>query len=132
MHPLSELKKEEMEYRLRFLQNFYEIYRIWTEYDLPLTEENIYYDRNYVPYIAFRDMKQLKKEDEEEYEFRNAYQELAVGILGNKYSYTQVRESGLMIAAKDKALGYILACKTIEEMYKEIGERAEQIHREKQ
>ena len=111
MHPLSELKKEEMEYRLRFLQNFYEIYRIWTEYDLPLTEENIYYDRNYVPYIAFRDMKQLKKEDEEEYEFRNAYQELAVGILGNKYSYTQVRESGLMIAAKDKALGYILACK---------------------
>lgn len=130
MHPLSELKKEEMEYRLRFLQNFYEIYRIWTEYDLPLTEENIYYDRNYVPYIAFRDMKQLKKEDEEEYEFRNAYQELAVGILGNKYSYTQVRESGLMIAAKDKALGYILAYKTTEEMYKEIGERAEQIHRE--
>ena len=130
MHPLSELKKEEMEYRLRFLQNFYEIYRIWTEYDLPLTEENIYYDRNYVPYIAFRDMKQLKKEDEEENEFRNAYQELAVGILGNKYSYTQVRESGLMIAAKDKALGYILACKTTEEMYKEIGERAEQIHRE--
>ena len=74
--------------------------------------------------------EQLKKEDEEEYEFRNAYQELAVGILGNKYSYTQVRESGLMIAAKDKALGYILACKTTEEMYKEIGERAEQIHRE--
>ena len=35
-----------------------------------------------------------------------------------------------MIAAKDKALGYILACKTTEEMYKEIGERAEQIHRE--
>lgn len=130
MSPLSELKEEEEEYRLQFLRNFYGIYRLWMEYELPLEEENIFYDRNYMPYIAFRDMKQAQEEEKEEYEFRNAYQELAVGILGKKYSYTQVKESGLMIAARDKSLGFVLECSTTEELHQEIEVRADRIHQQ--
>ena len=128
MRPLSELKQEELEYRYRFLQNFYRLKQTWKNYALPMDEENIYFDFNFMPYIALRDVKEELNDRDEEYNFRNAYQELTAGLIGRKYTYKQVKESGLMIVIKDKAVDFVLGCKNAEELYEQICKRAEKLY----
>lgn len=125
MHPLSELKSEELEYRYRFLQNFRKLEEIWQNYELPLEEENIYYDCNYMPYLALRDIRQTGMSEDA---FFEEYQLLAAGVLSRKYSYMQVKESGLEILRKDKGVSFVLQSESLEELHRQIREKAEELY----
>lgn len=124
-YPFSELKNEDLEYKYRFLQNFREVQEIWQNYVLPMEEENIYYDCNFMPYFAIRD---IKTTEEEELTFFEEYQYLAAGILNKKYTYTQVKESGMEILRKDKGASWVFGCESLEELYSAIKEKAEELH----
>lgn len=126
-YPFSELVNEELECKYRFLQNFEKMQEAWQNYVLPMEEENIYYDANFMPYFAFRDVKTT---DEEDLTFFEEYQYLTAGILNKKYTYTQVKESGMEILRKDKSAAWVLACESLEELYSTIKENAEQLHEE--
>lgn len=124
MHSFSELKTEELEYKYRFLQNFMELRKTWENYRLPMQEDNIYYDSNFMPYFAVRDVKT----DEADEDFFEEYCYLAAGILNKKYTYTQVKESGMEILRKDKEAAFVLTCESLEELYSAIKEKAEALH----
>ena len=125
-YPLSELGAEELEYKYRFLENFITMQDIWQNYVLPMEEKNIYFDNNFMPYFAFRDIK--TSDDDLELSFFEEYQYLAAGILNKKYSYTQVKESGLEILRKDKEASFVMECENLEELYSIIKERADRLH----
>lgn len=125
-YPLSELGAEELEYKYRFLENFITMQDIWQNYVLPMEEKNIYFDNNFMPYFAFRDIK--TSDDDSELSFFEEYQYLAAGILNKKYSYTQVKESGLEILRKDKEASFVMECENLEELYSIIKERADRLH----
>lgn len=125
MHPLSELKSEEPEYQYRFLQNFRKLQEVWQNYELPMEEDNIYYDCNFMPCLAIRD---IKSSEEQEKTFFEEYKYLAAGILNKKYSYTQVRESGMEILRKDKKASFVSECDSMEELYTYIREKAGELY----
>lgn len=125
-HSLSELGAEELEYKYRFLENFISVQDIWQNYVLPMEEENIYFDNNFMPYFALRDIK--TSDDDSELSFFEEYQYLAAGILNKKYSYTQVKESGLEILRKDKEASFVMECESLEELYTIIKGRADKLH----
>lgn len=125
MRPLSELKSEELEYRYRFLQNFMKLKETWKNYYLPMKEDNIYYDVNFMPYFALRDIRT----EEPTENFFEEYQYLAAGVLNKKFSYTQVKESGIEILRKDKGTTFVFACGSLEELYIEIKEKAQKLYK---
>lgn len=124
MRPVSELKSEEMEYRFRFLQNFMKLKETWQNYDLPMKEDNIYYDSNFMPYLALRDIKTGEPKED----FFQEYQYIAAGILNKKYSYTQVKESGIEILRRDKGTEFIFECGSSEELYAEMKKKAQELY----
>lgn len=124
MHPLSELRTEDLEYKYRFLQNFMELRKTWDNYVIPMQEENIFYDSNFMPHFAVRDVKT----DESEEDFFEEYCYLAAGILNKKYTYTKVKESGMEILRRDKEAAFVLTCGSLEELYSSIKEKAEALH----
>lgn len=127
MHPLAELKAEEAEYKYRFLQNWFGLYQTWQDYDLSLEEENIYYDSNFMPYIAFRDIR-LPEEKTGEEAFLAEYRLLAAGILNRKYSYAQIRESGIEAVRKDKKAAFVPEEGTLQGLYDKIKQSADEIY----
>ena len=124
IHPFSQLKTEDLEYKYRFLQNFGKLQETWQNYKLFMQEENMFYDSNFMPYFAIRDIKV----DAEEDSFWEEYQYLATGILNKKYSYTQVKESGMEIVRKDRSVSFIPACESLEDLCAVIKEKAEELH----
>lgn len=96
MKSVRDLKSEEKIRQYQFLINFKKLFEIWKSYDFPLTEDNIFYDENYLPYIKFRDLPS-SNETKKVSEFLNAYQIFIGGILGQKYTISQLQESGLEI-----------------------------------
>lgn len=125
MHPFSELQTEEMVYKCRFLQNFWRLQETWENYILPMDEDNIYYDCNFNPYFAIRDVKTEKEEGQS---FFEEYQYLAAGILNKRYSYIQVKESGMEILRKDKSVAFVSVCESSKELYTAIKKKAEELH----
>lgn len=127
IRPIGELKQEDMEYRLRFLQNFFLLKKIWRKYSLPMEEENLFFDYNFMPCIAVRDVKETGSSCGDA-EFFEIYQDLAAGLLSRKYSYFQIRESGPEIIRKDKKAAFVLSCETSEELHEQITEKAEEMY----
>ena len=125
IHPLSELKTEELEYQYRFLQNFAKLKETWQSYYLPMEEDNIFYDSNFMPYLALRDMR-IAQEPEEN--FLQEYKYLTAGILNKKYSYDQVRDSGIEILRKAKKISFIFTCNSLEELQTCIREKAQELY----
>ena len=123
LHPFAELREEELESRYRFLQNLTVLQEICKYYHVDITEENLYYDYNYIPYIAVRDIK-----EEDATDFFLAIKELAAGILSKKYDYTQIHESGIEIVSDDKQIQFLFDCENEEDFFKEIQERAQQLY----
>lgn len=127
VNPLSELKEEELEYRFRFLQNFYTLQNVYQDYDILLEEDNIYYDNNFMPYIAFRDIR-LPDEKADETIFMEEYRQVIAGVLSRKYSLKQVKESGIEIVRKDKKLEFIFEEKSLQELYGQIRQKADEVY----
>lgn len=127
MHPLAELKSEEAEYRWRFVCNWYILYQTWLNYELSFDEENIYYDNNFMPYIAFRDIRMPEENTDEEI-FLEEYRCLAASVLSNKYSYSQVKESGIEILKKDKKAAFVLEERNLADFYLYAKQKADEIY----
>lgn len=127
MHPIAELKSEEAEYKYRFLQNWYGLYQTWQDYELSLEEENIYYDSNFMPYIAFRDIR-LPEEKTDEAAFLEEYRLLTAGVLNRRYSYAQIRESGVEAVRKDRRTAFILEEDSLDGLYQKIKQSADKIY----
>lgn len=126
MRPFSEIKEEELEYQFRFLNNIYVLKEIWDDYVLYLSEDNLFFDSNFMPYVAIRDIK--KDIEDEENSFYQFYQEIISGVLSKKYTYSQIKENGLSITAKEKKLEFIRECSKEEELYEIIAEKANDIY----
>lgn len=127
MRPLAGLKAEEAEYRWRFVCNWYALYQTWQNYALSFEEENIYYDNNFMPYIAFRDIR-MPEENTDEEMFLEEYRYLAAGILSNKYSYQQIKESGIEIVGKDKRASFVTEERNLSEFYLYVKQQADEIY----
>lgn len=127
MRPLAELKSEEAEYCWRFVCNWHILYQTWRNYDLSFEEGNIYYDNNFMPYIAFRDIR-MPEENTDEEMFLEEYRHLAAGVLCNKYSYRQIKESGIEIVAKDKRASFVLEERSLSEFYLYVKQQADDIY----
>jgi len=127
MRPLAELKSEEMEYRWRFVRNWYTLYQTWRNYDLSFDEENIYFDNNFMPYIAFRDIR-IAEETTDDEMFLEKYRQITAGVLSNKYSYRQVEESGVEIVKKEKRVSFVLEERSLSEFYLYVKQKADEIY----
>lgn len=127
VRPLAEIKSEEAEYRWRFICNWYTLYPTWNDYKLYFDEDNIYYDNNFMPYIAFRDIRMPEDILDEEM-FLEAYRQLAAGVLSNKYSYRQVVESGIEIVKKDKRASFVLEERSLSEFCLYVKQKADEIY----
>lgn len=127
MRPLTELKSEEAEYRWRFVCNWHTLYQAWQNYELSFEEENIYYDNNFMPYIAFRDIR-IPEETIDEQLFLEKYRQIAAGVLSNKYSYQQVVESGVEIVKKDKRASFVLEERCLSEFYLYVKQKADELY----
>lgn len=127
LQPYSALEDEETEYQYRFLENFYRLYLVWQDYDLLLSEDNLYYDANFMPCVAFRDIREADDVPQEE-DFLEEYKKIAAGVLSRRFSYTQAQESGIEIVRKDKNAEFILEDTSLAEFYDEIRQRANEIY----
>jgi type VII secretion protein EssB len=94
LKPVSLLKNEEKTMQYRFLINFVKLWEAWNNYAIPLTEDNVYYDENYLPYVKCRDLH-LQGKELITADFLDSYKTFIGGILGQKYSIKQLQESGL-------------------------------------
>lgn len=127
LQPYSALEDEETEYQYRFLENFYRLYPVWQDYDLLLSEDNLYYDANFMPCVAFRDIREADDVPQEE-DFLEEYKKIAAGVLSRRFSYTQAQESGIEIVRKDKNAEFILENTSLPEFYEGIRQRANEIY----
>ena len=127
LQPYSSLREEEAEYQYRFLENFYRLYQVWKDYDLLLSEDNLYYDTNFMPCIAFRDIRKVEDMPREE-EFLEEYKKLTAGVLSRKFSYTQIQESGIEIVRKDRKAAFVLEDTDLPGFYDKIRQQAEEIY----
>lgn len=127
LQPYSALRDEEAEYQYRFLENFYRLYQVWKDYELLFSEDNIYYDVNFMPCIAFRDIREAGDQPQEKV-FLEAYKEIVAGVLNRKYGYDQVRESGIESVRKDRKAAFVLEDTDLAGFYSTIRQQSEEIY----
>ncbi len=126
MHSFNELSREFAEYQLRFLANFRELEDVYENYRFPLDSDNIFYDSNYMPYIAVRD---IREQGDDADPFLEVYKCIAAGTLNRRYDYETIRESGIEIVRKDKKVAFISECDDSDSLKAECRKRADHLHR---
>lgn len=120
--PLPELQKESKEAKYQFLINLALLDKTRENYFFSMTEDNLWYDENYLPFVKDRDIYEWNEEPEES-KFLEAYQTIVSGILGEKYTVQQIAESGLEILKGEKGYDEILNCKSVWELQKLLREK---------
>ena len=115
MKPLSSIKNEDREKKYQILINFSLLKNLQTDYVLKLTEDNLYYDENGLLYLKDRDIYGRGERPDEDY-FLTSYKSFVAGILGSKYSVTQIQESGIEICKSEKWFEPVYNCKSAEEI----------------
>lgn len=124
MKSLEELKKQPKEAKYQFLINFYQMRKLFLGYDVALTIDNVFYDENYLPYGKERDLLANSKGREEAFLFY--YKTFIGGILGRRYSVTQLQESGIELLKKNKAFRPFYQAETAEELTELLRQHKEQ------
>ena len=116
LKPLSSLKKENKKNKYDFLVNFAALEGVMREYKAELSEENLYYDENFMPFIKVRDIYD-KGEKFDMQDFVYQYKCFAAGLIGgSKYSVGQIQASGIEAVKHDKVLEDIINLDTPEEI----------------
>lgn len=98
--------------KYRFLANCAELAELTTEYQFPLSPENLVYDRNLCAAILLRD----KRTDNNEPGFFVQYQALVAAILQPRYTFEQYIQSGNALYAKNKQLKRLQQQQTVAEL----------------
>lgn len=112
---VSELKKEEKSAQYQFLINFGKLTDLWSNYQILLTTENVFYDENYLPYVKFRDLYPHGRCDDVS-SFFNIYKIFIGGILGQKYSIQQLQECGLEVLKKEPSFDEFAQASSCDEL----------------
>lgn len=115
MKPASELEQEEKEAQYQFLINFHIMEPLLETYKISLTEENLYYDENFLPFIKHRDLYN-KGEGKEDGTFLAIYKTFIGGILSKKYDVKTLQESGLELLKQEAAFKEFYEATTIGEL----------------
>ncbi len=115
MTPFSAIKNEDREKKYQILINFALLTELHSDYVLRLNEENLYYDENGLVYVKERDIYGRGERPDKEY-FLNSYKCFAAGILGSRYSVSQIQESGIEICKGEKWFEPVYVCNTPEEI----------------
>ena len=102
MKPVAELKQEEKEAQYQFLINFARMESLLETYKIAFTEENLYYNENFLPFIKQRDVYN-KGEEVENRIFLETYKIFIGGILSKKYNVNTLQESGLELLKQEGA-----------------------------
>ena len=122
MKTLSEMAKEEKEFKYQFLINFKSLEPLMSTYKIPLTEDNIYYDENFRPFVKYRDLYN-KEEKEEQGAFLAIYKTFIGGILGRKYTIKSLQESGLELLKQEPAFKEFYEAQTSDELVDALRKR---------
>lgn len=112
---LKEIKHEAEEKQRQFLVNFVKLYEIFMQYRIEISEDNIFYDDNMIPFVKARDLYGREKKADEK-EFLYQYKCVAGGLLSRKYQIDQVLESGLEILHREKSLNRIVQADDVQEL----------------
>lgn len=129
-NPLTKMQQEGKDKKFRFLINFATLFLAIQTYDVCLTEDNIYYDENYMPYLMRRDIYAPGKKPDST-QFLEHYKCFVGGLLSKKYTVAQLQKSGIAILSKDSRFQTIFKCQDIEEVAEEL-RRMKQASEEKQ
>lgn len=128
---VEELKKESREKQYQFLINFEKLERVYEEYRISLSVENLYYDENMLPYVKHRDLySQGEEADLEEYLF--LYKSFVGGILGKRYSVQDIQEGGLEILKKDSFFQEYYSLESGAELAEKLREQKELYEKKKE
>lgn len=115
MTPFAAIKNEDREKKYQILINFALLKDLHSDYVLKLNEDNLYYDENGLVYVKERDIYGRGERPDEEY-FLNSYKCFVAGILGSRYSVSQIQESGIEICKGEKWFEPVYICNTPEEI----------------
>lgn len=115
MTPFAAIKNEDREKKYQILINFARLAELHSDYVLRLNEDNLYYDENGLVYVKERDIYGRGERPDNEY-FLNSYKCFVAGILGSRYSVSQIQESGIEICKGEKWFEPVYICSTPEEI----------------
>lgn len=120
--PVSDLLYEEKEAQYQFLLNFPMIESLIASYHVQLTEENIFYDENLLPYIKQRDLYAMGMEKVQG-AFLEQYKIFIGGILSKKYDVKTLQESGLSLLEQVDTFKEYYKAQSVEELQEILWER---------
>ena len=122
LYKINALKKESKDRQYQCIINIVKVKELMLAYKIQLSEENLYYDENYLPYIGERDIY-AKGEEANEEDFLLLYKSFIGGILGKRYSIRQLQESGIEVLKKERFFEEFYKAETIEDLVNILRER---------
>ncbi|MBR5798739.1 MAG: hypothetical protein IKY23_01625 [Lachnospiraceae bacterium] len=127
------LRQEKKINKLRALLSIAELQTYFLKFHFSLAPENLFYDRNFMPYVKSRDLYERGVEGECE-TFVKEYKALVAAIMQKKYSFRDYLEGGDDLYKKNrflKGLGLLSTPEEIVDYLKAEYETAEDISRNK-
>lgn len=124
MNEMSELREEEKELQYQFLINFSRLAHLLSTYKISFTEENIYYDANFLPYIKERDLYH-KGEKIEQDAFLAVYKLLIGGVLSKKYTVQKLQASGIEVLKSEDTFRAFYEAKSVAELVEILKQKKE-------
>lgn len=112
---ILELAKETEERKLQVLINIASLYELNKQFQFRLSQDNLFYDENYLVYVKQRDVlgnEQKLGGDN----FLEEYKCVVGGVLGDKYTISQLLQSGSIVIKRDKEFEDIIAANSVDEI----------------
>ncbi len=125
---VSNIKKEDLLTKLRFLISVSELEELVYEYEFSLEPENLYYSKDDQIKIKTRDIKIDKGNNH----FLNQYKALIGYIWQDKYKYEDYLKGGMQLLKKEKFLENILETNSIEEIANVLNNKFKEVKLNKQ
>lgn len=114
-----EMPKETMEHRYQFLQNLFLLADVWREFSFSMDPENLYYDRNFLPFVKNRDLYEDGKRSDMSL-FLFLCKTYAGGFLSDRYSVKQLQESGIEVLKGDRKLDPLMQAGTLQDLQRMV------------
>jgi len=115
LEPSTSIQEKPTWEKLRFLANCAALITLDTEYDFPLSPDNLLVDINLTPHILIRDAKK-QTADTTHPSFLERYKALIGSILLPKYKYEDYIQGGHDLYKKHKQLATLTTLETVEEI----------------
>lgn len=120
---VSNLRKEDLLTKLRFLISVSELEELTHEYELSLEPENLYYGKDDQVKIKMRDIEQ----SEEPMDLHRQYKALIGYTWQDKYTYEDYLKGGMQLLGKDKFLKNIFETNSIKETVNVLKDKFDEV-----